>query len=142
MIISHFTSRHSINRIKQEGITRGKVPWKMDAAGKVTFMSGLQWLTMDSDWDQQDWDQQFLLAKFPVRRTDFRITVGIPSLASHQCIPWDVFCRKHGLQVDEYFQTFASRRWWYVYLGNIPPSWILESVRNPEVLNLADVREI
>lgn len=142
MILSHFTSRHSVEKIKRAGISAGKVPWRMDEQGRVTFMGGLQWLTLDNEWDKQDWDEQFIMAKFPVRRTDYRVTVAIPSLAAFKCIPWDAFCAKHGLRVDEYFQTFNSRKWWFVFIGTIPPQWIIEVVRNPEVLNLADVREI
>lgn len=139
MILSHFTSRYSINKIKAGGIKLCRVPWKINEHnGKVDMMGGLQWLTLDNDWDQQDWSVPGLLAEFPIRKTDYRVTVAIPSLASHNCIPWALFAQKHGLPVDEYFQTFPSRKWWYVYIGKIPPGWIVESVRNPEIWSLAD----
>ncbi|MBS0328240.1 MAG: hypothetical protein JSR30_00175 [Proteobacteria bacterium] len=103
----------------------------MNPDKRIQMKTGLQWLTIDPEFDTQDWHEPLLFTPPYDRRVDYRISIAIPRLLEFKVITWDGFARHHGLEVREYFDTFKSVRNWRIFIGSIPANWIIETHRNP-----------
>jgi len=50
MTLYHFTAAHMLPKIKREGLTLGRIPWRK--RGKTILIPGYQWLTSNPEFDQ------------------------------------------------------------------------------------------
>lgn len=142
MILYHFTSRQLLEKVESEGITRCVIPWTIvRQTGKVRMMGGVQWLTVDPEFDSQSWAEPGIYAEHLMRKTDWRITVEIPNLALFKLYDWREFAARHRLQVADYFRTFPGNQHWRVFQGSIPRAWFRERMRNPTHHVLGDILE-
>ena len=131
-VLYHFTARQLLPKVQAQGISKCGVPWNVDDQGHVRMMHGLQWLTVNPDFDEQSWAYPALFDPHRMRKTDARIAVGIPKLAEFKLVKWVDFASKHSLKVQEYFETFPDHKYWRIFIGRaIPPSWFVDLVKNP-----------
>ena len=142
MLCYHFTSRQLLPRVEAEGITRCGVPWILPPPpANARMMTGLQWLTVDPEFDTQTWAEPAMYAEHLMRKTDWRIDVDIPNLAEFQLFDWRDFAAAHKLPVAEYFRTFRGYQHWRIFRGKIPRAWFASRMRNPSHYVLGDVLE-
>lgn len=125
MILYHFCPAHLKNAILAEGLTKGGFPL-MESGGIVW---DVQWLTRQRDPRLQTWATQTLIS---YSRTAYRLTVGIPASREKKLMKatdWvSVFPAGDRKIVTEWPGSDA----WYVYLGKIPPKWIVGCRRMEE----------
>jgi len=119
-ILYHFTTATNADAIKKNGLTKGVTPVNEDE--KIAFIQHTQWLTIDPDVQNQSWATR--------GRTQAVVKVNIPvPLAKEKLIPFDIFCAALGERKVKGFDAKPElTKYWYVYLGTIPPQWIV-SVR-------------
>lgn len=140
LILHHFTSNVFLPRIEKEGLTKGAVPWALTKEGKVTMMTGLQWLTVDGDFFDQSWDDGLGMTGAIMRKTDWRLTIEIPNLAEFALVPWLKFAEHHNLPVLQHYKErgFTGQKHWWVFRGKIPRSWFAGRIKNPTHRQLVD----
>lgn len=119
-ILYHFTTTQNADAIKKHGITNGVTP--VNEKGAIAFARHTQWLTIDPNVENQSWATR--------GRTGAIVKVNIPvPLAREKLIPFNLFCVALGEKMVKGFDAKPElTKNWYVYLGNIPPQWIV-SVR-------------
>lgn len=132
MILYHFTSLHHWRHIRTQGLTKGAIPIQLPK-GVMGMQPGFQWLTCETDWNQ-DWD---VGSGLPYRRTELRLTVSIPNAMRNQVHDWERFSVKVKPDCREAFARFPSSKYWVLYHGPIPCGWILEHHRNPTPIDLS-----
>lgn len=132
MTLYHFTTQKHLDGIRKRGLALGIVPWALtEGKDHFSFVPGWQWLTQESDWNQ-DWDAPFFgTAALPFRRTDVRITVSIPALYDYRAVRWLAWEARMKPPSAEFFDRYRSARFWYLYHGTIPPAWFLAIDQNP-----------
>lgn len=116
--------------ILEKGITKGVLPWSMDAQGRVGFVAGWQWLTVDPDW-MQSWARPKAHSAVTARRDEIRVTVSIPSALMPRLMKWEDLARAYQPQSDAFIRSHPEWRYWRVFRGPIPPKWFLAVERNP-----------
>lgn len=105
--------------ILREGLTKGGYP--LDSCGQ--FIRGVQWLTLESDPEKQSWATHILI---PYSRTAFRLTVNIPDSFKKKLLKASDYSAKLPEEVDrKIVSDWPGSDAWYVYLGKIPPKWIV-----------------
>lgn len=118
MILYHFCPAHLKDSILLEGLTKGCFPL-MESGGLVR---NVQWLTSERDPKQQAWATKNLIS---YSRTAYRLTIDIPDSRWKKLLKsldWvSVFPEGDRKIVTEWRGSEA----WYVYLGKIPPKWIV-----------------
>lgn len=118
MILYHFCPAHLKSAILMEGLTKGGFPL-MQSGG---FVWHVQWLTSERDRRQQTWATKNLIS---YSRTAYRLTIDIPDSRWKKltkALDWvSVFPDGDRKIVTEWPGADA----WYVYLGKIPPKWIV-----------------
>ena len=87
-VLYHFTARQLLPKVQAQGISKCGVPWTVNEDFVVRMMHGLQWLTINPDFDEQSWAYPALFDPHRMRKTDARISVGIPKLAEFKLVPW------------------------------------------------------
>lgn len=127
MILYHFTSRFSVKAVQREGLTKGMIPIGVDKRDQMRIYPGVQWLTEEPDWNQA-WDVN---AGLPMRRTDYRFTIEIPMYRCLQCVNVETFNRFKGTQFIDVIRTIEGYKYWRIYIGKIPPNWIMCIDKNP-----------
>ena len=120
MVLYHFCAAHMKSAILKNGLTLGLYPIQ---GKRPEDWPKCQWLTKDPEPEKQSWATRNLLS---YSRTAYRLTVKIP----------DNYCLKK-LQSAEQFVAgmseadrkpiteYPGSENWYVYLGRIPPKWII-----------------
>jgi hypothetical protein len=128
----HFTASHLLPAILEKGLTKGVIPWTMDAQGRVGFVPGWQWLTVDPDW-MQSWARPKASSAITVRRDEVRITVAIPpqALDARRLLKWEDLDRLYRPKSNEFIRSHPEWRYWRVFYGPISPKWFLAVERNP-----------
>lgn len=139
MIYYHFTSAKHFAGIQKSGIALGMIPWRLDTTGKVHVKRNFQWLTTDPDW-LQSWDDP-LSSTLPYRRTEYRITLEVPSFALQSLFRWSDFDLKYKPQSAAFINILPGSKYWSVFKGPIPTSWFLATDRNPTEINLPEIHE-
>lgn len=118
MILYHFCPARMKNAILREGLTKGRYP--LIESGGVAF--GVQWLTSERDPKKQTWATQNLIS---YSRTAYRLTINIPDSYQKKllkALDWvEQFSEGNRKAVTEWPGSDA----WYVYLGKIPPKWLV-----------------
>ena len=141
MTLYHFTASQHIAKINTtgpgSGIRLGVVPFSLRPNGGMNFMKGWQWLTENPDWDQE-WDNPGTLSKLPFRRTEWRITVDIPSLYTFKVVRWPAFDARYQPPSREYLNAFRGNHHWRLFHGAIPVSWFVAVEHNPVPLLIPD----
>ena len=119
-VFYHFTTSDAVGPIRREGLTLGLTP-----TGDGGFVTRTQWLTKDGDVGHQQvlkgvtglWD-----------RTDARVKLCIPTPCMERLRPFAAFCREfpelYGKRILPEL-TLCPEESWFVYLGVIPASWII-----------------
>ena len=116
-ILYHFTNPSYADKIKKQGLLHGKTP--IIDNGKIAFLSRTQWLTVNSEPDQQTWATR--------GRSKAVVKVNIPvPLAKQNLIPFSVFYEAMKDRLPDGFNGQPEiTNDWYVYIGVIPPQWIV-----------------
>ncbi len=126
----HFTSSHLLPGILTGGLTKGCLPWSMDAQGRVGMKPGFQWLTEVADWGQE-WARPSPHSKLPFRRDEIRLTIRFPDRYVGELSPWPAIDRRHRPASADFLNTFADAPRWWLFWGKIPPPWFTAIDRNP-----------
>ena len=147
MQLYHFTTRHYLDLILQEGITKGEV--------QITWRRTITapWLTQNPNPADQVWahDRERLITDqerqrmydidrvmpppgsiWPNKR-EVRLTVEIPD-GDDNLFRWPDFARLHGVKrsvARKIQKTGGDWKDWYLYDGKIPPEWIVEVIDAP-----------
>lgn len=119
MILYHFCPAHLKDSILLEGLTKGGFPL-MESSGLVR---NIQWLTTNKDPRMQAWATKNLIS---YSRTAYRLTIDIP----------DSMQKRKLLKAQDWVSVLPEgdrkivTEWpgseaWYVYLGKLPPKWII-----------------
>ncbi len=142
----HFTSHEFYPRIEREGLSKGGVPTALvpDGQGgtKVRMMKGVQWLTIDPEFDTQTWATLSTgIVGSMIRKNDWRITIDIPNLALFRLYTWQEFAARHRLPYADACNNHPmlgkrQTQFWRVYGGHIPTGWFVEMLQNPTLRNL------
>lgn len=139
MILYHFTARTFLPRIEAQGLTRGIVPWCVDrATGDVMIRRGLQWLTTNDKW-HQEW---MVRGSIPFSRNSIRLTIWVPATHQHRVANWDELAKRHGVESAEDLNRGCDHENWRLYLGKLPPVWIVATDRNPAEILRPDLPDI
>ena len=120
-IFYHFTTKDLAHLIKTEGLSKGMTPTRNG------FVTMTQWLTKEGDPEHQEG------LKGPLNlydRTEARVKVNIPHPFMKKVLSFDDFCNRfdelYGRELPSDFKTFPElSKDWYVFVGHIPASWIL-----------------
>ncbi len=121
-ILYHFTSVHAIDKIRARGLTKGVLPWNLDARGRPTFRSPFQWLTTNPSY-AQTW---CLLGSLPFSRNAYRITVCVPINRAEHVISWPELCQAcNPDSAEELNRTGGDVQNWRLFAGRIPPAWFI-----------------
>jgi hypothetical protein len=121
MILYHFTPSHCIDGCLNDGLTRGRIPCGID---EIEFLDGWQWLTIESDFDDQPWAEQHALN---YDRTAYRITIEVPLTGRPKLHRWI----EHGprLVPDKVYATLCEQREglrpedWFIFKGTVRRQW-------------------
>ena len=129
MKLYHFTSPLHVSGCRKEGIIRGSIP--IFKNGEYGVLPGWQWLTTNSDFNQQWANTEF--STLPYDRTAYRLTVVIPKTAKDRLVKWLDICDK--IPIDPAMNAYGDPENWYVFIGRIKPRWIRQ-VDGKEVGNI------
>lgn len=117
--IYHFCAARDVRSIMEYGLSRGMTPIEKD--GLVALLPWTQWLTTDKDPAHQSWNANNLV---PYSRTAYRLTIRIPYSHRKKLIKATDFVKK--LPPDNMgLMDWPGSENWYVYIGGIPPMWIV-----------------
>jgi len=119
----HFTAAHLIEKIKREGLTKGMVPV---TTHPPRFLTGLQWLTADGEFDQA-WCAQKILV--PYDRNAYRITVKVPKKHRKNVLHWLMVCDVNKFPAAVELNRYGDPENWRIYRGFIRPGWFREIKR-------------
>lgn len=136
----HFTSTQHLAGVRQGGLAKGAIPFRMLPDGKITFMRGYQWLTLDGNWDQS-WANP-KLSPLPYRKNEYRLTIQIPNFAMKNLVSWLDYSQKVNPPSVTFLQSFRGHRHWWLFQGIIPFLWVVAVDHNPEPINLAHLNEV
>lgn len=118
----HFTSAHAVEKIRSQGLTRGILPWNLDARGRPTFRKPFQWLTTNPSFSQR-W---CLLGELPFSRNAYRITVAVPATQIEHLIAWPELVRAcNPDSAEELNRNGGDTENWRLFAGSIPPAWFI-----------------
>lgn len=139
MIYFHFTSHFHLRTILTEGLTKGEVPMS------ATHCLNAVWLTSDKSADGHGLSSGEEITLTPMQKRMFgiaddvpdtlktenkravRISVKVPRGDRH-IEPWLHFARRRlePKWLDALHKTGGNKeRTWFLYWGEIPPSWFL-----------------
>jgi hypothetical protein len=123
MKLYHFTSEHLLPDILKQGITLGVLPIFNEQLKQYEFLTPCQWLTKDSDFNNQSWATSHILG---YDRTAFRITVVIPK--HHRSKLWSAYDYLPKLPGENkrLIKDWTGSKDWYLFFGKIPRGWIRE----------------
>lgn len=148
----HYTSRHHLGRILENGISRGKVQCTWQTTSDAV------WITLDGNPNRQTWDagverrmtadeRRRLMAldriwipenSFWPNKREYRLTLRVPANDPH-LIRYVDYAREHVCpSVDRRIRKTApgcNPRDWHLYLGTIPTEWIIAVDRFPTPAN-------
>lgn len=130
MKLYHFTAKHLLDSILKEGLTKGGLP--IIEQDKVSFLTPLQWLTINKDF-AQTWCSKKELLKYD--RNEVRLTIKVPnSELNKNLIKWTDLAKIKGYdKVATYLNDKEGDfNNWYVYAGKIKKHWIREIVYNTD----------
>ena len=119
MILYHFCAAHMLPAILKEGLTLGR--WPIIGANVQTWPKS-QWLTKNADPTKQSWATQNLISH---SRTAYRLTVRIPDNYRKKLVQARVQMMNFPQKDRAIITEWPGSDDWYVYLGNIPPTWIV-----------------
>lgn len=120
----HYTTRHYLNAILLNGIRKGDVALSPETGFNAP------WLTSGPRFDRQPWSQGSRLDK-----TEIRLEVRVPA-GDQNLRKWRSVATAHG--VDDLWYEVTSTgvhdgHLWYLYMGVIPPDWIVDLVERPGI---------
>ena len=124
-VMYHFCAAHFLRSILSQGLTLGMTPATKD--GAVGLIPGTQWLTKDRDPQRQSWNTNNLV---PYSRTAYRLTISIPHSHRKKLVKAADFMKELGDEVG--LMEWPGSDNWYIFLGKIPPTWIV-GVKRMEV---------
>lgn len=131
-ILYHFTAAHLLDGIKNEGLTLGFVPLQLSPP---KFRRGLQWLTINSEWDQS-WNGGSGLLNYS--RTAYRLTVSLPNHRTDKLHRWlDYGKIMVPARMFETLNAYGDPQNWFLHFGPIPPRYIAEITPNPNTEGIA-----
>jgi len=122
MKLFHFCADHLLESIQREGLTQGCITIPED--GSVKIISPTQWLTEDSNRDNQEWCHPEY-STLPYDRCANLLTVVIPKSSRANLRRWTdcgplLVPRAH----YEMLNSFGDPSKYWLYFGRMPPSWI------------------
>ena len=120
MVLYHFCAAHMKSAILQNGLTLGLYPIQ----GKLLKdWPKCQWLTKDPDPEKQSWATRNILS---YSGTAYRLTVKIPdNYCWKKLQPAEQFVAEMSEDDRKPITEYLGSENWYVYLGRIPPKWIV-----------------
>lgn len=132
----HFCAAHMLPSIKKQGLTLGKLPWKLTKK-KVAFMQPVQWLTVNKDF-AQSWmakPEDGSLLKYD--RNAYRITVVLPDLLEgaetrERVMLWHDFRKFSQCPLGDHLSAMGDPENWVCYFGEISPKYFFAIDKNPE----------
>lgn len=132
MKLYHFCAAKHLDSILDSGLVLGRTPIQKDDPDPEYFqlagyVNDTQWLTLNPSWDQQSWCTSETI---PYRRNAFRLTVQIPTVASRKLLTAPKLCERYELS-SRLWRDWEGSSDWRVFVGKIPPRWIVEVHRNP-----------
>jgi hypothetical protein len=128
----HFTARRFVSGIRKDGLTRGMVPVSLSPPRVV---SGYQWLTSNPDF-AQEWAEG--TGRLPYRRDEVRIAVDVPAVEQYRLtgrLGWTLLTP---LAAD--LCACGDPDHWYVFRGDVPPSWLRDITENPRASHPGEER--
>lgn len=126
MTLYHFTPAHMKDSILREGLR--KVGYPMFSRREFVF--GVQWLTAEKDPHKQSWATSH---RIPYSRTAYRLTLDIPeNRRGNKLLPAREWVKQLPEEDQPLVLIWEGSEDWYVYLGNIPPKWIVGCRRMEE----------
>lgn len=120
MILYHFCAAHMVRSILKEGLTKGSFPKLIN--GVLIIKNDHQWLTAESNPKKQSWATSHLIA---YDRTDYRLTINIPDNYRKKLIKARDYVLTLPEENHELVFGWDGSDQWYIYLGKIPPKWIM-----------------
>lgn len=118
MILYHFCPEHLKDSILKNGLKFGAYP----LVSSNGFVKNVQWLTSEKDADKQSWATSYLI---PYSRTAYRLTVDIPKSYHKKLIQAHKYVERFESMDRKLVTDWQGSEEWYVYLGKIPPKWII-----------------
>lgn len=118
MILYHFCPAHLKDAILLEGITKGAFPL-IESGG---FVRDVQWLTSERDPKMQTWATKNMIS---YSRTAYRLTIEIPASRRKKLLKAMDWAKRFPAGDQKIVTEWTGSDAWYVYLGKIPPKWIL-----------------
>lgn len=120
MILYHFCTAESAEKILRDGITEGLTPiWN---GGELILDRPAQWLTREPDARKQSWNTKTLIAD---DRTAYRLTVRIPESYGKKLYRASAYIKQFPKENWDLVFDWGGSEQWYVYRGKIPPRWII-----------------
>lgn len=129
MTLYHFCAAHMMPAIMKEGLTLGKYP--IIGAAPDDWPK-TQWLTRDLDPRRQSWATHTLVS---YSRLAYRLTIQIPDSHRKKLVKAADYAKQLPAHDRLLVTEWAGSDSRYVYLGNIPPKWIVGCHRMKEVSN-------
>jgi len=121
MIFYHFTAKHLLPDILEQGLTLGKFSLISDAS--ISFFTPCQWLTTNSGFNTQSWNTSNLIKYV---RDDYRLTVEIPYRDMRKVIKATEYVKLIPVEYRHVVTDWEGSKDWYLYLGKIRPEYIVE----------------
>ncbi|TAL78730.1 MAG: hypothetical protein EPN88_02060 [Bacteroidetes bacterium] len=113
----HFTAKHLLPDILQQGLTLGKFPLISETS--ISFIKPCQWLTVNDKFETQSWNTSNLIK---YSRNDYRLTIEIPK--ANKIIKATDYIKLIPLEYRHIVMDWVGSDEWYLYLGKISPEWI------------------
>jgi hypothetical protein len=127
IILYHFTSDKHIAGCLKDGLTKGVTYAGHDGYG-VHFLDHTQWLTANSKFNQS-WNQGSTL---PYDRNANRLTICIPKEYTQNVVEWVSFGPSMVPATYKELSMFGDPENWYIYMGDVPPEWIIERTKKSD----------
>lgn len=121
----HFTPDHLLMGCQLDGLTKGVLPVQMEE--RIMLLANMQWLTMNPSF-VQSWN---VMSTLPYDRTANRLTICIPHTHTDNLYPWAVIGPMMAPKTYRFLSLVGDAQSWCIYVGKIPPEWIVETVKNP-----------
>lgn len=115
----HFTAKHLLKGIQQEGLTRGVM---LKSLRPVEFIFNKQWLTKNRSFDQS-WAEG--TGRLPYKRNECRLTIQIPEHLQEKLKPWSQM-KFLVPEVADDLSAFGDPENWLIFDGAILPDWIVK----------------
>lgn len=121
----HFTPDHLLMGCQLDGLTKGVLP--IQISGQIRVLANIQWLTLNPSFTQS-WN---VMSSLPYDRTANRLTICIPHTCIESLYLWTAIGPLMAPKTYQWLSLVGDAQNWCIYVGKIPPEWIVETIKNP-----------